>query len=213
MSPVLPPPLLALTPGDLEATSRCDGVLVTVARAVGAGLRGVLLREPELPDRPFLELARGLARILAPVDGWLGLHDRAHLVAASGAQGLHLGFRSLRPEDARAVTGPAVALGLSTHLGDDPSSWSSVDYRFFGPVKDTPSKRGLKPPSGIGALGETARAGLPVWAIGGLALADMLDVHAAGAAGCAALRGILGAGDPCAATRAFLEASPWTRAS
>jgi hypothetical protein len=53
----LPPPLVALTPGDLSAeTART--ILQPIGAAVRAGLAGILLREPSLPDRVLLDLAR-----------------------------------------------------------------------------------------------------------------------------------------------------------
>jgi thiamine-phosphate pyrophosphorylase len=203
-----PPDLIALTPGDLNP-AWADQLLTRAARAVAAGLRGVLVREPALPDRPLLELLRRMAEVLEPVDGWLGVHDRAHLAAGTVAgvvvQGLHLGFRSLLPNEARAVVGPDVALGLSTHEGDEPERWAGCEYRFFGPLLDTPSKRGLVKPAGFEALAQACEHSTPVWAIGGLLPEHGPAVRAAGAAGLVARAGLLGAPDPATATAAYLE--------
>ena len=50
-----PPEILALSPGDLVQRG-VDRFVVTVARAVAAGLRGVVLREPGLEDGATLAL-------------------------------------------------------------------------------------------------------------------------------------------------------------
>jgi len=170
---------------------------------------GVLLREPGLGDRATLALARELAALLEPVGGWLGVHDRAHLAAAVGAAAVHLGFRSLPVAAAREVVGEKVALGISTHAGDGPALWEGADYRFFGPVFETPSKHGLLVPTGIEGLEEACSdSELPVWALGGLAPEHARAVRAAGAAGCASLGGILAQPDPARAVETWLEASP-----
>ena len=205
MTVTLPPPLIALTPGDLDPGG-VEPLVLHAARAVRAGLRGLLLREPELPDRAYLDLARRMARVLADVDGWLGLHDRPHLVCAAAAQGLHLGFRSLPPAQARPVLGAGAALGLSTHEGDDPAGWGELDYRFFGPVNPTASKAGLLDPTGFEALGLACQGPLPVWAIGGLRPEHVPAAREAGAAGVAVLSGLLGSDDPSGATALYLEA-------
>ena len=107
MSLYLPPRLLALSPGDLASGEgfalRAADLLERVRAAKRVGLRGVLLREPQLPDGALTELAVSLKAILD--GGWVGLHDRPHLVAGVGAQGVHLGFRSLTALEARRVIG------------------------------------------------------------------------------------------------------------
>ena len=114
MIPLGPPPLLALSPGNL-LPSGGRGAAAAFAEsarsAIGAGLGGILLREPGLPDGALLALAQRLAGFLEPSGGWLGIHDRVHLAAACGAHGVHVGFRSLPASDARRVVGGATALG------------------------------------------------------------------------------------------------------
>jgi thiamine-phosphate pyrophosphorylase len=204
----LPPTLLALTPGDVEPGGT-DALLRAVAAAISAGLRGVLLREPRLDERAFLDLARGLRAALddcAPA-GWLGVHDRAHAAVLARADGLHVGFRSLRPADARRAA-PGLALGLSAHASDDDAAWRDADYLFFGPVNDTPSKRNLLAHVGLDGLaaGVARAAGTPVWALGGLGPDDVAPCRAAGAQGVAALGGILASADPAAAAARYLAA-------
>ncbi|MCZ6597711.1 MAG: thiamine phosphate synthase, partial [Planctomycetota bacterium] len=157
----LPPRVVALSPGDL-APELCDTFAAAARAALDAGLRGLLLREAALEDGAFLALARALAALRDEHDAWFGVHDRAHIARLVGADGLHLGFRSLAPADVPAAWRAGLAVGLSTHAHDhvgveegvqgDDDAWRDADYLFHGPVLDTPSKRGLLEPVGFGGL-------------------------------------------------------------
>lgn len=185
----LPPPLLALSPGDLAPAS-VPGFLAGARAAVGAGLAGVLVREPAMGDRALLDLALEVRAILGD-SGWLGIHDRLHLAPAARADGVHLGFRSLPPGEARRILPEGIAIGLSAHAGDDEAIWRAADYLFFGPVRETPSKTGLKEPVGFEVLARVAaRSPVPVWAIGGMREEDAEACRVAGCAGIAMRRGI-----------------------
>lgn len=200
------PRLVALTPGDLER-ARFQRFLGRLAAAAGAGLPGLLVREPRPGDREWLELLEGVRAICDAHGVWLAVHDRAHLAAHVGADALHLGFRSLPPAAARTALRPGAMLGLSTHAGDAPAAWADADYLFHGPVRRTPSKEGLREPVGFDGLARsTALARRPVLAIGGLRPEDVAAALAAGAHGVAVLGGILATGDPAPATRAYLDA-------
>jgi len=207
----LPAELVAISPGDLggddaAAARRAFAFLGALERCRDAGLRALLLREPAMSDRAYLELARTVRAILGP-ERWLGVHDRAHLVAAVRADAVHLGFRSLAPEAARTILGPEIAVGFSAHAGDDLAVWRASDYVFLGPVLDTPSKRGIKPPLGFDALATLVRESpVPAWAIGGLAPEHVVRARESGARGVAVLAGIFGAADPAAATAAYVRA-------
>jgi len=220
----LPPGLLAITPGTLDGARGADAFARTLERAAAAGLSGVLVREPGLSDRDTLALARRLREVLdracpedsvpdsaGPGRGWLALHDRLHLAAACGADAVHLGFRSLPAGEARAVLPDGLALGLSAHTHDDPSTWAPADYLFFGPVLETPSKKGLVEATGFEGLAlAVEHAGpTPVFALGGLEPEHAERVHESGASGMVVLRGVLGAADPARAVRDYLAA--WRR--
>lgn len=204
----LPPRLLALSPGDL-VPGRVGEFLARFERALGAGLSGLLLREPGLADRAYLALGERLGALRAQQPFWLGVHDRAHLVRALGADGLHLSFRSLPPSEARRVVGAELALGLSTHAADDPAAWSGADYLFHGPLHPTPKESGRLPPVGLEGLQRAQQAArAPVLALGGVRPEDVAALRARGLHGVAVRAGILQAPDPAQATRDYLAASP-----
>lgn len=211
MTALRPPAILALTPGTLTAGAMApfDELERAVGRAVAGGLTGVLVREPGLPDRPFTELVRRVAAGLAeaPEGGWLGVHDRPHLATALAASGVHLGWRSLPPERVRALLGPDVAIGASTHAGDPAPDPDATTYAFLGPVRATPSKEGLLEPLGFEAFAAAARASrVPLWAIGGLGPENAGLARASGAAGLAVRAGILASADPAERARRYRAA-------
>lgn len=183
------PRLLGLTPG--MATSAADGheLARRIGAAVEGGLTGLVLREPLLPDGPYLALARLCRARVA----WLALHDRPHLVAAAGADAVHLGFRSLTPREARSILAEHVVIGFSGHVGDPPESLEAADYSTFGPVYATDSKRGLRAETGLGPLAERcATAGHAVFALGGVTAARVAECCERGAFGVAVIGALLG---------------------
>ncbi len=182
----LPPRIVALTPGDLEPLARRD-FAACASVALGAGLPGLILREPELCDRDFLELARELSLRCRAAGAWFCVHDRAHLAIEVGADALHLGFRSLPLAAARRILPDSMALGISTHAGDGADEFAGSDYRLHGPVFDTPSKRGLKAAIGLEGIERAVRdSPIPLVAIGGLEAQHLSALRALGAHGACA---------------------------
>ena len=203
---VLPPELLALTPGVLRvpASASLDRGIEMLARAVHtacrAGLRGILFREPHLEDGPFL---LALERVVdAARDGgadWIGVHDRPHLAAVVRANGVHLGRTSLSARAARRVVGDAITIGVSLHAGGDVSNAESVDYAFLSPVRAPRSKptddRAVLGARGFLSYAEDIEA--PLWALGGIDLGTLDDLApiSARARGVALIGGLWGADD------------------
>lgn len=205
------PQLIALTPGDLDA-ARASRWLSTARALFAAGLRGLMLREHALSDAQFHAWALELRRAWPREDGgWLCVHDRPHLAESIGADAVHLGGASLAAEQVRPWIPRAIALGLSTHAGDDPRAWRAADYVVHGPVLRT-IKRGAREPIGWRAFAASVSSSpVPVFALGGLKPMDAGEALRHGAAGIAVLSGIAGAEDPARAAREYLE--HWTRAA
>jgi thiamine-phosphate pyrophosphorylase len=170
------------------------GVLGRIRAATAAGVDWVQIREKDLPGRELLGLAReavaarGVARVI--------VNDRVDVALAAGAAGVHLGRESLEARDVvrwcRAGNAPADFLvGVSCHSLEEARVAESAGaaYIFFGPIFDTPSKRGMGEPQGIARLAETCRGvAIPVLAIGGVSEENAGDCVRAGAAGIAAIR-------------------------
>ncbi|WP_222195636.1 thiamine phosphate synthase [Modestobacter italicus] len=171
------PRLLVLTD-----RSQCPGSLTdTVAAAVDAGARAVVLREKDLPGRERDELVDRLRALLDPVGGLLvragpGAADAVHLAA-------HDTFPAPRPR----------LVGRSCHSAAEltRARAEGCDWAFLSPVFLTPSKPGYGPALGPAGLAALAPLGPPVYALGGIGAAEVAGCLAAGAHGVAVMGSVM----------------------
>ncbi len=203
---------MRLPPVHLITDRRLVPDLAAAARQALSGLPpGVValhLREKELSGAALLALARTLAAACRETGQLLLVNDRLDVALAAGADGAHLPAAGIPPAEARRLLGPGRLLGVSCHADAEVERArdGGADFATFGPVFDTPSKRTLGSPVGLGALRRAAGLGLPLVGLGGVGPANAAAVRAAGAAGVAAIRAWLTDPDPAAAVRALLPA-------
>jgi thiamine-phosphate pyrophosphorylase len=179
------------------------------AQILEGGCALLQLRDKRPASDPALaELAAELLALCAQAGVPFVINDHVALAARLGAWGVHLGQGDLPLPEARALA-PGLKLGLSTH---DPAQAqaalaSGADLIGFGPVFPTRSKERPDPVVGVDTLRQVSSAiPLPVVAIGGIGLAELPAVIAAGASLVAAIGAVTGAADPRAAARAFHQA-------
>lgn len=141
-----------------------------VRAAVDGGARCVQLREPHWPARTLLQVAERLRPMLDAVHGLLLVNDRVDVAAAGVAHGVQVGHRSLPPELARQVLGPARVLGYSAHdqAELDLAAAAGCDFALLAPVWATSSKPGMPHLGEALATSLTSRARLPVVWLGGI---------------------------------------------
>jgi thiamine-phosphate pyrophosphorylase len=139
------------------------------------------------------------------------LNDRPDVAIAAGADGVHLGQNDLPPAVARALIGPEMLIGLSTHSPDEFDAGAPVaDYLCVGPLYATPTKPG-RPATGLDIVthaAERQRDGIerrPWFAIGGIDTALLPRVMEAGATRIVVVRAVAGA-DPGASVKALQRA-------
>jgi thiamine-phosphate pyrophosphorylase len=192
---------------------RSTGDLAQFLDAVlGAGVDIVQLREKGLEAREELELLEVFADACRRHGRLLAVNDRADVALAVGADVLHLGQDDLPVTVARRILGPRPVIGRSSHSpaqADAAATEPGVDYFCAGPVWATPTKPG-RPATGLGLLAHVARQprARPWFAIGGVTLARLDDVLAAGATRVVVVRALTEADDPAAAARAFARRLP-----
>jgi thiamine-phosphate pyrophosphorylase len=176
---------------------------------VRGGAAVVQLRIKSAGAGEFLRVAREARRICAG-RAQLIINDRPDIARLAEADGVHLGQEDLPVAAARAIVGPKVLVGVSTHSAEeiDGALAAHADYIGFGPIFETKSKPGapLPPPRGIrGLQAALERAGqTPVVAIGGITAANAREVSFAHCA--AAIASLCGAPDPEGAVRSLAEA-------
>jgi thiamine-phosphate pyrophosphorylase len=190
-----------------------------LAEAISGGVDVVQLREKHLEDE-FLAEAASVAADVCDAHGALFiLNDRPDIAAAIRADGVHVGQDDLPVDRVRAIVGPDMLVGLSTHAPGEidaalPTTSEGapyVDYIGVGPVHPTPTKLG-RPPVGPELVRyASTHAQVPFFAIGGIDSENILTVLDAGAGRVCILRAICEARDPKQAAltlRAALELRP-----
>lgn len=159
-----------------------------VAGLERCGVAAIEVRDKTASDRRLYELAR-IARTAARQARVL-VNRRADIALAISADGVHLpqdGF----PIDYLRSTFPSHWLyGRSTHSTAEvaEAKQEGADYVIFGPIYPTPSKPGAVDRPRLEELAAACSLGVPVLAIGGVALDNLEAIADAGAHGVAAIR-------------------------
>lgn len=185
-----------------------DGLMAVVQAAVRGGVGLVQLREKQLGTRQFVERARALKALLAPLGIPLIINDRLDVALASGADGVHVGQDDMAAEDARRWL-PRGLIGLSIEsLQQLPAAeCAPVDYYGASPVFATATKADAAPPLGLhGLRALRQRSSRPLVAIGGIDEHNAAAALAAGADGLAVVSALCSSTDPEATARRLCNA-------
>ena len=176
-----------------------EDLLVSIERAVAAGVDWIQIREKDLAARELLELTLrvvALTRHEEKAHTRVMVNDRLDVAIAAGAGGVHLGGDSIPVAEAvrwcRAGNAAAnFMVGASCHDVREAvaAERAGGDYIFFGPVYQTPAKMKFGAPQGADKLAAICRSvQIPVLAIGGINEKNAGSCLRAGAAGVAAIR-------------------------
>jgi thiamine-phosphate pyrophosphorylase len=164
--------------------------------ALPAEARGeiaVQLRDPELSGRALARQGAILRAATRALGAGLVVNDRLDLALALGADGAHLGRRSVAVADARALLPAGTWISVACHAVDDVvrAAGAGADAAVLSPIFASPGKG---PPLGVGALA-AARAALAargltaqLVALGGVDAGNAAACFAAGADAVAAIR-------------------------
>ena len=174
---------------------------------IEAGARLFQVREKDAGDRAligiFIELSARLQGTGAVI-----VNDRADLARAAQADGVHVGQDDLPCGDARRVVGHARLVGVSTHNPAEARTAEAegADYIGLGAVFPTATKdvQYHATPELIRATLEAVK--LPVFAIGGITPANVVQLGAMGVRHAAVSAGLLDTEDPAGAYHALAEA-------
>jgi thiamine-phosphate pyrophosphorylase len=186
------------------------GLEELLAAALAGGVDMVQLRDKSASDDELVRAAAVFRRLCDEHGALFWLNDRPDLVAACGADGVHVGQDDMPAAEARRAAGDEVLVGLSTHSPaqlDAALSAGEADQLSVGPVWETPTKEG-RPAAGLDYVRHAARVAgdRPWFAIGGIDLGNVREVIAAGASRVVVVRAIRDADDPEAAARSLRAA-------
>lgn len=181
--------LLCVT--DRTAT-RDRSLLEVIQELIEAGLRGLQIREKDLPDAQFGILLRQIQNISDQMPVRLFVNSRMEHARNTGA-GLHLPEGSDIPA-ARKTLGPDWVIGSSCHSIESAlaAEKNGASFVMPGPVFQTLSKHTSNIPLGLDALSNISRAvRIPVVAVGGITPQNAAICLQAGAAAVASVGSLL----------------------
>ena len=154
-----------------------------IRQALAAGVRIVQLREKSMTDRQLIEAARRVREWTREADALFIMNDRPDLAVLAEADGVHVGQDELSVREARRIVGPQRLVGVSTHTLEQARQavLDGADYLGVGPCFAT-STKSFDQLAGLDFVRQVAaEITLPWFAIGGISLANIAAVRAAGA--------------------------------
>jgi thiamine-phosphate pyrophosphorylase len=183
----------------LVTEAQCRTSLVgTVREACRGGAQIIQLREKSLDDRRLLALARDVREITRSSGALFIVNDRPDIARLAEADGVHLGQDDLPIQAARRIVGPDLLIGVSTHNLEQlrRAVLEGASYIGVGPTFPSTTKA-FDQLAGLDFVRQaSAETSLPAFALGGITLANLAQVRAAGASRVAASQAIGAAEDP-----------------
>jgi thiamine-phosphate pyrophosphorylase len=193
---------------DRKSTAGEHSIDYVLQDAFEAGVRAVLLRERDLPDRDLIALAGRIRDLSLKYNVRMLVSGRVDIAIAVGADGLHLTSSSLPANAARKLVGKDKYIAVSTHSLAEAKRAEAEGANFitYGPVYYTPSKARYGPPAGLENLAQVCgQVNIPVFALGGVTEDNALDAMDAGAYGVAVISAVIGAEHPAAAAAGIIN--------
>ena len=175
-----------------------------IARAmIEGGIDLIQLRGKGHRVEELASLAAELHAITSP-QATLIINDHAEIARMVNVEGVHVGQDDLSVAEARRIAGRSLLIGKSTHTLAQAkiAEAEGADYIGFGPLFATPTKPNYAP-IGLAKIGQVHReVSLPIFCIGGIKLANLPEVIAAGARKVVIVSGLLQSKDLAATARA-----------
>lgn len=178
------------------------------AAALDAGCRAIQLRDKEISDRAFIDVARRLQVMCYEAGALFFVNDRVDVAHALDCE-VHLGFNDLPVSLARKALGPGAIIGYSPETAGEARQVAEdgADYLGIGSVFPTLSKADAGEPIGVDGIERMCGTGIaPVIAVGGITAQNAASVARAGASGIAVITAVSRAPDMRVAVTGLLDA-------
>jgi thiamine-phosphate pyrophosphorylase len=172
-----------------------------VAALVAAGVDVIQLRDKHLSDRELIARARLLRERTRGTQTLFIANDRPDVAILSQADGVHVGQEELSVKDVRAIVGPGMLVGVSTHSLEQARAavLDGADYIGVGPTFPSRTKEFSHFP-GLDLLKQVVgEIRLPAFAVGGITAANVAQVRACGMTRIAVAGAVTDGADPAAA--------------
>ncbi len=154
----------------------------------------IQLREKDLGDQEFFDLAAPIAELCKVYSARLFVSSRVEIALNLGVSGLHLPASTPSIEQIKIQTGESLLIGCSIHsLGEARArEKDGADFVTYSPIFPTASKPDYGPTVGLKKLGDlTSSIEIPVFALGGVSPDRVPECIDAGAHGVAVMSGLM----------------------
>ncbi|MEJ2246285.1 MAG: thiamine phosphate synthase [Acidobacteriota bacterium] len=201
------PPIYPITDKKLAKRTSHYSILKELVKG---GARIVQIRDKSTPAAELFQDLKRCVEFASKRNVVLILNDRCDLVLCSGASGVHLGNNDLPPEAARSLLGRSRIIGFSTHSLQEVrrASFLPIQYIGFGPIFKTTTKENAFPVVGLQKLRQACtESAVPVVAIGGIGLTQIVKVLEAGASSVAVISDLMTAPDIARRMQEFLDSA------
>lgn len=182
--------------------------------ALQGGCRWIQLRIKGASNDEVEPVALRLLKACHEADATFILDDRVELCKKIKADGVHLGRHDMPVNQAREYLGHEFIIGGTANTFDEIRTLKrqSADYIGCGPYRYTTTKENLAPVLGLEGytkimqqvMSEELR--IPICAIGGITLDDVIPILQTGVKGIAISGAVLRAGNPVEMMQRFLQA-------
>lgn len=176
-----------------DSTLTKSSVINDVELAIKAGVKIIQYREKDKPAREMFEETMKIKRICNGHAIFI-INDRIDLTMAVDADGVHLGQDDIPCIYARKLLGNDKIIGITVHNIEEAikAEREGADYLGVSPIFATKTKKDARSPLGIEVIEKIKKVvSIPVIAVGGITLDNIISVLKAGADGIGAVSAIV----------------------
>lgn len=187
----------------LKEGESLTGVIEEVLRN---GATFLQIREKDLDINSFEEEARSLKELCARYKVPFVVNDSVEIALKCGADGVHVGQSDIKGRDIRAMIGPDKILGISAGTVEEArtAQRAGADYIGVGAVFGTTTKKDTRSMTMEQLRAIRNAVTIPVVAIGGIGLHNVMQLQGSGVDGIAVISAIFAAENPGKATAQLL---------
>ena len=186
-----------------------ETLLDVVEEVLKSGATFLQIREKDLLEGDFEEEAKKLKGICREYQVPYVINDNVDIAIRIDTDGVHVGQSDIKGRDIRSMIGNEKILGISAGTVEEAvaAEKAGADYIGVGAVFDTSTKKNARNLS-MEKLKEISESvSIPVVAIGGISVSNILELTNSGVDGVAVVSAIFAAEHPGEATAKLLELS------
>ncbi len=165
-----------------------------VEESLKGGVTLIQLREKNITSREFYEKALRLRELTKKYNVPLIINDRVDIAMAVNADGVHVGQKDIPVSEVKRISGGKLIVGATANTVElaKEAERQGADYIGSGAMFATPTKGDAKPMTKNMLKNITKSVNIPVCAIGGINIENVIELKNTGIAGVSVSSGIMG---------------------